>query len=55
MEAEAQTTLRPWDAIARPPMLLQSCLAKKMRAYKINTRVNLPKNNDAAVIEPATA
>jgi len=27
------------------------CPAKKMAAYKVSTRVNSPKNNDAEVIE----
>ena len=37
---------------AIPMALLQSYPAKKMAAYKVSTRVNSPKNNDAAVIEP---
>ncbi len=37
---------------AIPMALLQSYPAKKMAAYKISTRVNSPKNNDAEVIEP---
>lgn len=37
---------------AIPMALLQSYPASKMAAYKVSTRVNSPKNNDAEVIEP---
>ena len=35
-----------------PTALLMSYPASKMMAYKVSTRVNSPKNNDAAVTEP---
>jgi len=39
---------------AIPLALLQSYSAKKMAAYKVSTRVNSPKNNDATVLDPVT-
>ena len=35
-----------------PQALLMSFPASKMKAYKVSTRVNSPKNNDVEVIEP---
>ena len=37
---------------AIPMALLQSYPASRMAAYKVSTRVNSPKNNDAEVIAP---
>jgi putative SOS response-associated peptidase YedK len=42
-----------WLAAADPARLLAPCSADRLRAWPVSTRVNSPRNDDAALIEPA--
>jgi putative SOS response-associated peptidase YedK len=45
--------LRPTEATPPEPSPLQSCPPEWLRAYRVSTKVNSPRNNDSSLIDPA--